>query len=169
MPQLAAPSPIVRASFVQALAEYRTDGRYMELDLAALREAPAFGRYIERLRQRADLAWEPAEGRVRETVLWWVEGDAYLGRVSIRHVLTEQLKRRGGHIGYDVRPSARRQGHGSRMLAAALPVALSLGIDPALVTCDADNVASRRIIESAGGQLEDKLDGELRFWVPAAR
>jgi predicted acetyltransferase len=169
VPQLAAPSPSVRSSFVQALAEYRGEGRYTNLDPAELREAPAFGRYIEGLSARSDVAWESPEDRVRQTVLWWVEGDAYLGRVSIRHLLTKQLERRGGHIGYDVRPSARRRGHGTRMLAAALPIARSLGIDPALVTCDAANVASRRIIVSAGGRLQDELDGELRFWVPTSR
>lgn len=166
MPELVAPNVSVHASFVEALIEYHADGRYLDLDPAALRRAPAFGQYAERLRARADDGWEAPEGRVRETALWWVEGIVYLGRVSIRHVLNEQLERRGGHIGYDVRPSARRRGHGTRMLAAALPVARSLGIDPALVTCDAANLASRRIIESAGGRLQDELDGELRFWVP---
>ena len=39
------------------------------------------------------------------------------------------------------------------MLAAALPLAAALGIDPARVDCDADNVASRRVIEKNGGVL----------------
>jgi predicted acetyltransferase len=52
------------------------------------------------------------------------------------------------------------------MLAAALPVAQDLGIDPALLTCDVDNLASRRVIESNGGVLEDQREDKLRFWVP---
>jgi len=52
------------------------------------------------------------------------------------------------------------------MLHAALPVARGLGIDIALLTCDVDNEASRRVILSAGGVLEDQRDGKLRFWVP---
>lgn len=51
------------------------------------------------------------------------------------------------------------------MLAAALPVAGSLGIDPALLTCDEDNIASRKVIEANGGQLEDNRDGKVRYWV----
>ena len=39
------------------------------------------------------------------------------------------------------------------MRAAALPVARSLGIDPALVTCDESNTGSRRVIEGNGGML----------------
>ena len=102
------------------------------------------------------------------TELWWVDGDAFLGRLSIRHRLTPLLLEVGGHIGYDVRPSARRLGHATAMLGAALPVASALAIDPALLTCDVTNVASRKVIERNGGRLEDERAGKLRFWVPTA-
>jgi predicted acetyltransferase len=95
-----------------------------------------------------------------------VEGDEFLGRTSIRHRLTPALLEIGGHVGYDVRPSARRRGHATAMLQAALVVARDLGIDPALVTCDVDNVGSRTVIERNGGVLEDQRSGKLRFWVP---
>jgi predicted acetyltransferase len=54
------------------------------------------------------------------------------------------------------------------MLAAALPVARSLGIDPALLTRDEDNIASRKVIEANGGMLEDNRHGKLRYWVPVS-
>lgn len=165
MPELVGPSPSVRESFVQALGEFRAEGRHRDLDPLALAEPQSFGRYVEGLLARATVAPDPS-GLVPETVLWWIAGERYLGRVSIRHTLTAPLRRRGGHIGYEVRPSARRKGHGTRMLASALPIARAIGIDPALVTCDAENLASRRIIESAGGEPWAELDGELRFWVP---
>jgi predicted acetyltransferase len=74
----------------------------------------------------------------------------------------------GGHIGYDVRPSARRRGHATEMLRQALRVANELGIDPALITCDVDNVGSRTVIERNGGVLEDERNGKLRFWAPTS-
>ena len=86
--------------------------------------------------------------------------------MSIRHRLTPSLLLMGGHIGYDVRPSARRRGHATLMLAAALPVARGLGIDRALLTCRTDNIGSRKVIEANGGVLEDERDGMLRFWAP---
>jgi predicted acetyltransferase len=52
------------------------------------------------------------------------------------------------------------------MLGSALPLVASLGIDPALITCDTTNVASRRVIERNGGIFEDECEGALRFWVP---
>jgi len=51
-------------------------------------------------------------------------------------------------------------------VAAVLPRAHDLGIDPALVTCDTGNLASRKVILASGGMLEDELHGVLRFWVP---
>jgi predicted acetyltransferase len=53
-------------------------------------------------------------GWVPQTTLWWVDGTEYLGRVGIRHRLTPALRERGGHIGYDIRPTARRRGPGRR-------------------------------------------------------
>jgi predicted acetyltransferase len=72
----------------------------------------------------------------------------------------------GGHIGYDVRPSARRRGHATEMLRQALAVANSLGIDPALITCDVGNVGSRTVIERNAGLFEDERNSKLRFWTP---
>jgi len=103
---------------------------------------------------------------VPDTELWWVDGDEYLGRIAIRPRLTPALLEVGGHIGYDVRPSARRRGHATEMLRQALAIAHGLGIDRALITCDADNVGSRTVIERNGGVLEDRRGNKLRFWAP---
>jgi predicted acetyltransferase len=46
-------------------------------------------------------------------------------------------------------------------------VAGELGIDPVLVTCDDDNVGSRKVIVANGGVLEDIRGHKMRFWVPA--
>lgn len=103
---------------------------------------------------------------VPQTTFWWVEGDGYLGRISVRHRLTDFLLEVGGHIGYYVVPSRRRQGHATAMLRAVLPRAKKLGVDPALVTCDETNIASRKVIEAAGGALQDQRGVKLRYWVP---
>jgi predicted acetyltransferase len=89
--------------------------------------------------------------------------------LAIRHRLTPALEQLGGHIGYDVRPSARRQGHATAMLAAALPIARSLGISQALVMCDRTNIASQRVIEAGGGRLLDITERKLRYWVPTTK
>jgi predicted acetyltransferase len=103
---------------------------------------------------------------VHSSTYWWAEGAEYLGSIRIRHALTPQLLEAGGHIGYDVAPRARRRGHGTAMLRAALPIAAWIGLDQVLITCETDNVGSRRVIEANGGVLEDERSGRLRFWVP---
>jgi predicted acetyltransferase len=72
----------------------------------------------------------------------------------------------GGHIGYDVPPQHRRRGHATAMLRGILPLAASgLGLERVLITCDPDNVASRKVIEACGDVLEDERSGKLRYWV----
>ncbi|HYN65972.1 MAG TPA: hypothetical protein VES93_03725 [Ornithinibacter sp.] len=42
-------------------------------------------------------------------------------------------------------------------------------LDPALVTCDVDNVGSAKVIEANGGVLEDVRGDKKRYWVPTGR
>lgn len=86
-----------------------------------------------------------------------------IGFLALRHSIdTEFLRTRGGHIGYSIRPAYRRQGHGSRALALALPRARALGLDKVLLTCDERNVGSARTIESQGGVFQNVIDGKRR-------
>jgi predicted acetyltransferase len=177
MPEFVVPTTCVHASFLKAMAVFQAEGRgdaddhtmvgnEIRTNSASWHRPAAFAEYTNALRaQSLDDAPRPV-GHVPCTTLWWVEGDEYLGRLAIRHRLTEWLRNVGGHVGYDVRPTARRQGHATAMLRAALPRARELGIDDVLVTCDVDNVASRKVIEANGGRFEDERDGKLRFWVP---
>ena len=177
VPTLAAPHPLLHASFLAALDEFRAEGRLGPADstglahearagIPGLDDPDGFAAYVGALRARALPETSRPAGFVPDTLLWFADGTEWLGRLSIRHALNEMLLEVGGHIGYDVRPSARRQGHGTEMLRQALPVARQLGIHPALVTCDVDNIGSRKVIEANGGALEDERHGKLRFWVP---
>ncbi|HET9499323.1 MAG TPA: GNAT family N-acetyltransferase [Marmoricola sp.] len=166
-----------RASYLAAMAEYADEGRGgdgsgigHDLDRygATWATEDGFAAFVDdKLREAVD---QPRPGWVHNTNLWWVDGpegaEEYVGRMSIRHRLNDGLLELGGHIGYDVRRSRRRRGHATAMLREALPVARRLGIGKALVTCDSDNVASRRVIEANGGVLEDQRGDKLRFWVP---
>lgn len=158
----------VHASFLRALREYRAEGRYERLDPGRLTNADGFRRYLDELRADADPRAHRRDGLVPQTTLWLIDGREYLGRLSIRHTLTDQLRIEGGHIGYEIRPTQRHRGFATVMLRLSLPIAKELGIDPALLTCDATNLASRRAIEANGGSLADTSDGIVRFWVPTS-
>jgi predicted acetyltransferase len=104
----------------------------------------------ERLRQGIGLS----ETQVPATFLVAKVGGQMVGRVSIRHHLNPSLRLVGGHIGYSVRPRFRRNGFAGEILDLALIEARNVGICEALLTCEADNLASRRVIESHGAVPE---------------
>lgn len=123
----------------------------------------SFLRRTENLR----LGIEVPTAFVPATFLVAEDGGRIIGRVSIRHSLNDYLRTVGGHIGYAVLPAYRGRGYAGRILASALVEARALGIDRALLTCDAGNLASKATIESNGGVLEE-LPGEgpkLRYWI----
>ncbi|WP_405581515.1 GNAT family N-acetyltransferase [Streptomyces sp. NBC_01190] len=176
MPQLIVPDVRIHRSFLAAMAEFVAEGRGDADDSSMVgrdlrtwsrrwHEPADFAAYVAALLAVADPDLPRPDALVPCTNLWWVEGDEYLARIAVRHRLNHFLREYGGHIGYDVRPSARRRGHATAMLRAALPEAAELGIDPALITCDTGNVASRKVIQACGGVFEDERGGKLRFWV----
>ena len=91
-----------------------------------------------------------------------------IGFLALRTELNDWLFNEGGHIGYSIRPTRRREGHASRALALAVRRAAELGIDRVLVTCDEDNVASAGTIERNGGAYEDSRNGKRRYWISAS-
>ncbi len=166
MPKLVFPSAIYRDSFLKALGEFQLEGRNLEWNMSRLMED--FSPLLNRFRMDA-LGLDLPPGFVPQVMYWLVEGDEYLGRVSLRFPLTDSLYQIGGNIGYEVRPTKRRNGYGRQLLEHGLLEAKKRGLLRALVTCDANNLASRRIIESAGGQYDTSLTltslpDERHYW-----
>ncbi|MFI6075342.1 GNAT family N-acetyltransferase [Actinoplanes sp. NPDC051343] len=175
MPALTLPALSVQASFLAAVDELRAEdqldptgpiARAVATYASSWHEPAEFQRFLDDLRaQELEETPRPAN-LVPTTHLWWVEGSAFLGRLSIRHRLApEPAGSRNGHIGYEVRPSARRQGHATAMLAASLAWARRIGLESVLLTCDEDNEASRRTIERNGGVPDSPSGGKLRYWI----
>jgi len=111
------------------------------------------------------------EGWVTSTNFWLVDGDEVVGQTSLRHELNEDLKKRGGHIGYYIRPSKRGKGYGGMILPMVLNEARKIGLKRVMITCDEDNAASARIIKKNGGKFQDKVEVEdrskmtCRYWI----
>lgn len=183
MTQIVRPDARYQRSYLEALDEF--DGAHRDgdgmLELAAdpttgfaghdftregLEDPEEFRRLVQ-ARRADELPETPRPAHfVPCTYLWIAEGDTYLGSISFRHELTDFLLEQGGHIGYSVRPSARRQGHASTALRQVLELAAEMGHERVLITCDEDNAASRATIEGAGGVYEDSRVGKRRYWVP---
>jgi predicted acetyltransferase len=172
MVELIAPTVRLRGSWLRSRDDW---GRGVHQDGAGLRpgddvdSADGFAAWVRRLLSESDPAVPAADGWVHCTYWWIVEDDDVLGAIALRHELNEFLLRAGGHIGYGVRPAARRRGLASFALGATLPYAAKLGLSRVLVTCNVANEGSRRTIERNGGVLEDIRDTEIgrlrRYWI----
>lgn len=171
MPELVDPTVRLRGSWLEAFAEWEPGAH---LDGAGLRAGddvltePGFAAWVERLRGAARPSG--VVGDDPPVTYWWVaEGGTYLGAVELRHHLDAFLLDAGGHVGYSVRPSARRRGVATWALGAALDEARSRGLRRVLVTCAARNLGSARAIEHNGGVLEDvrrtAVGRVRRYWI----
>ncbi|EDL65944.1 GNAT family N-acetyltransferase [Bacillus sp. SG-1] len=110
-------------------------------------------------------------GWVPDSTYWLVDaGQNVVGAVNIRHSLTEALLNAGGHIGYGIRPSARRKGFATKILALSLEKTKELGIDRVLVVCDKGNIGSEKTIIKNGGKPDEDFIEEngnviKRYWI----
>lgn len=112
-------------------------------------------------------------GRVLATQLICVRisDQKVVGMLQIRHYFNDYLEKYGGHIGYSVRPSERRNGYAKAQLKLALPICRKLGLTKVLITCDYDNIGSEKTILANGGVYESTVYCEpeninlKRYWI----
>lgn len=81
-----------------------------------------------------------------------------IGEVRLRLGESEDLKRHFGQIGYEVYPAFRGRGHVTAACRLALGVMQALGYDEVWITCNPENLASRRVCEKIGGQYVETVD-----------
>lgn len=97
---------------------------------------------------------------------WIVEDGQVLGGIALRLGFGD-YERWAGHIGYGIRPTARRRGLATWALGRMLDEARTLGMDRVLAVCAADNVPSAKTIEHQGGVLDgirDTEHGRARYY-----
>ena len=112
------------------------------------------------------------KGFVAHSSFWLVRDKSEIVGVSnLRHELTSALRLEGGHIGYGIRPSLRREGFGFQILRETLSRARSRGLNRILLTCGKGNVASVKIILANRGVLDSEAfcapRNEIiqRYWI----
>jgi predicted acetyltransferase len=169
MLELIRPVAHLENKFLDMVKEYRNKSEFFIYhDVAAL----DFQAYLQECAEyEQGIHLKP--GYVTQTTFWLVQDkDEIIGESRLRHYLTPILELEGGHIGYAIRPAQRLKGYGVQILKLTLQEAAKLGLQKALLTCNADNMGSQKIILANGGIF----DGENisphsqkwvnRYWVP---
>jgi tagatose 1,6-diphosphate aldolase len=80
------------------------------------------------------------------------------GTISFRVANTDHIRLYSGHIGYGVFPPARGRHYSQRAVQLIQPLARAHGMDHLWITCNPDNLASRRTCEKLGAKLVEIID-----------
>ncbi|CCH32030.1 GNAT family N-acetyltransferase [Actinosynnema sp. NPDC047251] len=165
MPDLIAPTTRLHSAWLDAHAEWGPGLHEDGFGLAPTDEvdSPAgFAAWVARLTAESD----------RATCRWIVEDGRVLGGIALRHRWDDHV-RWAGHVGFGVRPTARRRGVAGWALGRILVDARRVGLDRVLVVCATGNTASAKTIERLGGVFEEVRDTQYgpvrRYWIELAR
>lgn len=156
-------------SFAIATEEFSRTNPSWEFALSR-NHCGSFAEYVDTL-DRWSRGVDVPEEFVPATFLVGTVEERIVGRLSLRHSLNGFLERIGGHIGYGVIPSCRRKGYATAMLKQAIPICKELGLQKVLLTCNIGNLASQKVIESCGGELEGITNlpelkiQKRRYWI----
>jgi len=174
--ELVRPDKKYLPSVLEAVAEYKSEpSRFDVSPVKRIIKAASendFESYFREVENEA-IGVGLKEGYVAETIYWLVDGYHYIGSFALRHSLTPNLEKIGGHIAYEIRPSARRKGYATRGLELCVEKAKEMNIDQVLVTCNAENPASYGVMHQVMlklGGYEDEVyqtDNliEKRVWI----
>ncbi|MDM5189190.1 GNAT family N-acetyltransferase [Bacillus sp. DX4.1] len=166
---LAKPTIDLKDEYLEFYQEWKDSGETM-IPWVIEKDPSYFTAMVQALLDAAEGKNLP-EGWVPDSTYWLVTGDNIIvGAVNIRHSLTEHLFNAGGHIGYGIRPSARRKGYATKLLALSLKKTKELGVTKALVICDESNIGSEKTILHNGGLRDNDFieeDGNVvrRYWI----
>lgn len=151
--------------FEASLLAEKTAGNHF-VQTKKVEDFPAFVRRLERFETQTDSPdWSTA------TNFYYFLDGVLVARIGCRWELDKgDLRSVGGHIGYVTRPEYRGRGIMSDLLTFSLAEYQKRDINLVLITALADNLASRRTIEKAGGSLENIItlaDGQdlARYWI----
>jgi predicted acetyltransferase len=172
MYRLVEPSVQFKQAFLDMLEDYEKKGEDC-LHKEMFEYFYCYEQYVNLLHRQA-MGLDPATGYLPTQTFWLMKDreDTILGISRFSPWMTYYLFHEAGQIGYDVPPTQRRKGYGSLLLSLTLGKARSFGLRQVLLTCEAHNIASVRIIEKNGGILENQIISPFtgrkicRYWIP---
>ena len=80
-----------------------------------------------------------------------------VGRIALRVGNSDYIRLYAGHIGYRVEEPYRGNHYAARSCRLLFPLARLHGLNPLWITCNPENIASRRTCELAGGDYVETV------------
>lgn len=141
------PNKKYQKSFERYAEAYKKTGNdhYFNMYKRSLENFDEYLKYLDNYSKGLDLQ----QGYVATSTFWLIDNNEVAGVTRIRHQEVEYA----GHIGYDISPAYRNRGYGTQILKLALSEAVKLGIKDIIVTCNIDNIHSKKVIENNNGEL----------------
>jgi tagatose 1,6-diphosphate aldolase len=81
-----------------------------------------------------------------------------IGHIELRVGNTDHIRRHAGHLGYRVEPQHQGRRFAARACRLLLPLARKHQLETLWITCDPDNIASRRTCELAGARFVETVE-----------
>ena len=145
-------------SVIDAVTEYRSAPAIFTIHAVDKMIAAADNNFAEYFidTEKDSLGIDLKPNYVAHTVFWLIDNDKYIGTFDLRHKLTPDLEKIGGHIAYQIRPAEQRKGYAYEGLKLCMKKAQFLGLNEVLLTCKADNIASYGVMHKAIQQTGGK-------------
>lgn len=165
---LVRPTTEYKESYLKFVSEFLADSS--EISPFVIKwETDDWDAFLNRFKE-AESGYNSRKDLVPAITFWMIdEKNEVVGVSNLRKRLNPRLIHSGGHIGYGIRPSARRRGYAREILRLTLIEALRLGIEDVMVSCRPANVGSKKAILANGGFPDGtvEMDGETleRFWI----
>lgn len=86
------------------------------------------------------------------------ENENRVGEIYLRIGNTDHMRLYGGHIAYGIRPEYRGRRFAARAVRLVVPLAIRHGMSELWITCNPENIASRRTCEAAGAVFVEIVD-----------
>ena len=86
------------------------------------------------------------------------KNNACMGDIELRLGTYSGVRLYSGHLGYEVYPAFRGNYYAARSCKLLLPVAAHLGLDEVWITCNPENIASRKTCERLGATFVEIVE-----------
>jgi predicted acetyltransferase len=146
--RLIRPSEKYRIAYKESLQELLCESDHPAILNSYIADISQHINWLRSLEQKSDM-----NRRVRQSVFWLVQGRRYIGTIIIRHKASGRKMSIASHVYYEIRPSERTKGFGKLILKLGIAEASKIGLRYIILSCDAKNIASIKIIRNNGGLL----------------